>query len=50
MAEVAHSPYASGAFFSIFTTILVYLDYRYGGTKHSSEQVSYSKVFSCTAL
>ena len=28
-----------GAFFSIFTTILVFLDYRFGGTKQTSEQV-----------
>ncbi|EIE20547.1 urea active transporter-like protein [Coccomyxa subellipsoidea C-169] len=27
-----------GAFFTIFTTILVFLDYRYGGTKQTSEQ------------
>ncbi|CAK0787068.1 hypothetical protein CVIRNUC_010284 [Coccomyxa viridis] len=27
-----------GAFFSIFTTILVFLDYRFGGTKQTSEQ------------
>ena len=29
----------TGAFFSIFTTILVYMDYRFGGTKQTSEQV-----------
>jgi hypothetical protein len=29
----------AGAFFSIFTTILVYMDYRFGGTKQNSEQV-----------
>jgi hypothetical protein len=29
----------AGAFFTIFTTILVFLDYRYGGTKQTSEQV-----------
>ena len=29
-----------GAFFSIFTTILVFLDYRFGGTKQTSEQAS----------
>ena len=31
-----------GAFFSIFTTILVFLDYRFGGTKQTSEQVGLS--------
>lgn len=31
-----------GAFFSIFTTILVFLDYRFGGTKQTSEQVCLS--------
>lgn len=31
---------APGAFFSIFTTILVYMDYRFGGTKQTSEQVN----------
>ena len=31
-----------GAFFSIFTTILVFLDYRFGGTKQTSEQVRLS--------
>ena len=32
---------APGAFFSIFTTILVYMDYRFGGTKQTSEQVCF---------
>jgi hypothetical protein len=30
---------AFGALFTVLTSILVYLDYRYGGTSHTSEQV-----------
>ena len=39
----------AGAFFSIFTTILVYMDYRFGGTKRSSEQV-HAAALPCLAL
>jgi hypothetical protein len=37
----------AGAFFSIFTTILVFLDYRYGGTKQTSEQVQILATDTC---
>ena len=39
-----------GAFFSIFTTILVLMDYRFGGTKQTSEQVCSASDIKCATL